>query len=368
MTERNLYVVDDEMGFLELVADVFEEDYKVSTFKTGQSILEKISEIRPDILLLGVGLPDMTGYEICQQVKSEDPDDATSVVFISGHDSLDERIKGFNLGADDYLIKPIQMTECLAKIKAISRFQDEKRAIKDQEQFSRDMAFKAMTEASQYGSVIQFVKKAANSQTNTEIAQAIIDICSEFSLNCSVQIRSGEVLSFRAKGGDCSPIEYQLFELLANQGRVYAFKQRYMFNDKHLSILVTNMPIDDESKLGHMNDLMATIVEAGESAILGLARLRALNAILSTMQTALAEITEAFSQQKSETVITMDKMMTSMEDALSSLGLTDEQETFFIRLVESTQDSLLSQFVKSRAIETDLRKMVDNITRHISDH
>lgn len=365
MQSQKTYIVDDEPAFLELMSNALADSYEVVTFSTGQSVLDKLSEFPPNIVLLDVSLPDINGFEVCKSIKKSDPNDTISVIFISGHYSLAERLAGYNAGADDYLVKPVDIEELRAKVNAVSKYRQEKECIREQEALSRNMAFQAMTEAAQYGAVLQFVKKSATCASNRDIALAIAAVCAEFSLNCTVQIRTDEVLTIRANGDECNPIEHQLFEMLSHQGRIYTFNKRYMFNDRHLSMLITNMPIEDESKSGHLNDLLATIVEAGETAIVSLARLSSLNNVLATTQSTLASVTNAFSDQKSETIATMDKMMIAMETALMNLGLTEAQEKFFIELGESTQDSLLKQFVKTREIEGKLRNMVESIQKRV---
>lgn len=365
MSKKIVFVVDGSKDFITSVQPMLQPDFTVWCMSSGRDTLDKLGEITPSIILLSVNLPDMDGYQLCREIKQNDPEDCISVIFMSGSESLEDCQAGFDAGADDYLLKPVDANNLRAKMNAALKFQQDKIALKEKERLSRDMAFQAMGEASQYGAVLQFVKTAAACKTIREIAQGVNNICTEFSLNSCVQIREGSILSMRSGGGECSPIEHQLFELLSNRGRVYTFNNRYIFNDKHISILVTNMPIEDESKSGHLNDLLATVVEAAESAIVSLARLSSLKTLLGKTETTLTTITSAYSTQKSDTIAVMDRMMLKMEEALSSLGLTEEQETFFLSLAESTQETLLRQFVDAHLIERDLSNIVSEIKKRV---
>jgi len=366
MEKKLIFIVDDEPDFSDMIQEVLDDDYDTFTFATGGEVLEKINTITPNIVLLDVGLPDIDGYQVCKEIKKNDFDDHISVMFLSGRDSLEERLSGYNVGADDYLVKPIDINELLSKVRTISKFQQSKENLKAQEKISRDMAFQAMGEASQYGAVLQFFKQASTCETNLEIAQAIIDICTNFSLKCSVQIRKGVPLSLRSIGGECSPIEDQLFEVLSSRSRVYNFNQRYMFNDRHVSILITNMPIADEVLSGRLNDLMATIIEAAESAIINLARFDGLKGLLEATQSTVTTVSETYSRNKDKTMSLMDNMISSMEFALGGLGLTEEQETFFIQLAESTLSSLMDLHGEAFIIEQDLGKIVNEIQSHVA--
>jgi len=361
MENKSIFIVDDEPSFCEMIQEVLEDDFDTYTAATGSEALENISELTPNIVLLDVGLPDIDGYQVCQKIKESDHDDQISVVFISGRESIEERLKGYDSGADDYLVKPINIEELRVKMHAISKFQRGKESLKTQEKFSRDMAFQAMSEASQYGSALQFFKQASQCTSNMEIAQAVVDLGTSFSLKCSVQIRRQNTITLRSGGGNCSPIEEQLFEVLCSRGRVYNFNQRYMFNDAHVSILVTDMPIGDEVLSGRLNDLMATIVEAAESAIINLARFDGLKDLLGATQATVTTVANSYSEHKGKTISLMDSMISQMEYALGGLGLTEEQEEFFIKLAESTLESLIELHGEAFIIEQNLEAIVNKI-------
>ncbi len=364
MNRKSVFVVDDEPDFLELIQAILEDDFDVSVMTTEQEALDKCAEALPDIILLDVGMPDMDGYQVCREVKNSDADDTISVIFISGRDSLKERLAGYNVGADDYIAKPVDLEELLVKVHTIRKFQLSKDNLKQQEILSRSMAFQAMSEAAQYGSVLQFFKKAASCSSYNEIAQAVVEVCTEFCLSCAVQIRGEEALTLRSSGGPCSPIEHQLFELLSSRGRIFTFKRRGMFNDGDISILVTNIPIEDKNRSGRLVDLLAAIVEAAQSAIVSLARLNTLKNLLASTQTTLATISKNYSAQKSETVSIIDKMIIDMEVAIGAMGMTDEQEQYFVNLAESTLADLLKQHSEDHVIEKSLGDIVSEMQKY----
>jgi len=367
MEKKLVFIVDDEPDFLELMEEALKSDFDIRGLTTGRAALEKIEDETPNIILLDVGLPDMDGYQVCKEIKKADRGDNMSVIFISGHDSLEQRLSGYNSGADDYIAKPVEVDEILAKVHAVSKFQSSKEYVRTQEIYSREMAFQAMSEAAQYGSVLQFIKTASQSTNNEEIAQAVSGICSEFHLNSSIQIRGDDALTLRFNSGACSPIEIQLFELLSKQGRVYTFNKRYMFNDLHVSILITNMPIEDEIKAGRLNDLLATIVEAAESAVTNLARFKILKKLLETTQSTVTTISNSYSENQNETTAIMDRMIKDMGLALDRIGLTEEQEAYFVKLAESTLEELIHLHDEERKVELDLEGVVAGIKKSIND-
>ncbi len=113
----NTVVIDDEAVLAEYLKDVLlGHGLVVYTAVSGTEGLELIEKIRPELVLLDIGLPDIDGRSLCQKIKNDFPD--TKVIMITGHGTTAEIAEGLNLGADDYLPKPIDENELMARIKA----------------------------------------------------------------------------------------------------------------------------------------------------------------------------------------------------------------------------------------------------------
>jgi diguanylate cyclase (GGDEF)-like protein/PAS domain S-box-containing protein len=112
-----ILVVDDSPNTLSLLTEVLTDDgYKVQTATSGIEALTAVSGEMPDLILLDVKMPDMDGYEVCRQLKSEEYNSNVPVIFISGLYDATDKVKGFNAGGVDYITKPFQFEEVLARI------------------------------------------------------------------------------------------------------------------------------------------------------------------------------------------------------------------------------------------------------------
>src|SRR5680860_6954 len=115
-----ILVIEDEPEMIGLIKQFLEdENYIVETAETFNSGLDKIVSYDYDCILLDIMLPDGNGLKILQQLKELNR--AGSVIIISAKDSLDDKIKGLDLGADDYLTKPFHLAELNARIKSVIR-------------------------------------------------------------------------------------------------------------------------------------------------------------------------------------------------------------------------------------------------------
>ncbi|MBE7382074.1 MAG: response regulator transcription factor [Leptolyngbya sp. SIO1E4] len=115
-----ILLVDDEAELAEPLSRVLSrEGYQVDLAFDGQSGSQMAAEGRYDLLILDWMLPHYSGLEICKQVRSRD--DATPVLFLTAKDTLDDRVDGLDAGADDYLVKPFELRELLARVRALLR-------------------------------------------------------------------------------------------------------------------------------------------------------------------------------------------------------------------------------------------------------
>ena len=112
-------VVEDNALLLESIRQILEDEYEVDTANNGEDGLYLAQQSIYDIVLLDVMLPDMDGFEIIRQMRNAKLD--TSVLFLTAKDSLEDRVKGLELGGDDYLVKPFQAAELKARIRALLR-------------------------------------------------------------------------------------------------------------------------------------------------------------------------------------------------------------------------------------------------------
>jgi pilus assembly protein CpaE len=117
-----ILAVDDNAINLKVVSITLQHaGYEVYTAQNGPQALELIDSIHPDVILLDITMPDMDGYEVCRRIRSNPATTHIAIMMLTAHDTLEEKIKGFESGADDYLIKPFQPAELQARIKVLSR-------------------------------------------------------------------------------------------------------------------------------------------------------------------------------------------------------------------------------------------------------
>ena len=115
-----LLVVDDEPNIVELLsASLRYAGFDVSTARSGREAVERIRNVRPDLVVLDVLMPGIDGFSVLRQLRGNGVD--IPVLFLTAKDAHEDRITGLTLGADDYVTKPFSLAEVIARIQAILR-------------------------------------------------------------------------------------------------------------------------------------------------------------------------------------------------------------------------------------------------------
>ena len=117
-----IYIVEDDPDINEILEDnLWREGYRIRTFTDGMKAYDAISKSPPDLVVLDLNLPSMSGIELCKYVRSNDLTVDIPVIMLTARSEEIDKIIGFEVGADDYVVKPFSVPELVARIKAILR-------------------------------------------------------------------------------------------------------------------------------------------------------------------------------------------------------------------------------------------------------
>ena len=168
--QRNkVLVVDDEVINVELICAYLEKNYDILTAYNGKEALEKVKNDKPDIVLLDIMMPGLSGYKVCREIKQHDTTRFIPVIMITTLTGLDDKIKSIEAGADDFLTKPISELELTNRVKSLLKaksFHDQ--LIKSKEKIEAQNDFKTIM-----SNILPFLLQYIPSGKKTEIMRGM---------------------------------------------------------------------------------------------------------------------------------------------------------------------------------------------------
>lgn len=118
---HQILVVDDEEAVAKSIERALRREYNVTLAYSGVEALKTARRVRPDMIVLDIRMPGMDGFEVCRRLRQDPLLADVPILFLTALAQVEARIEGFEVGADDYLIKPFDLRELLLRIKAVLR-------------------------------------------------------------------------------------------------------------------------------------------------------------------------------------------------------------------------------------------------------
>ncbi|MBU3916943.1 response regulator [bacterium] len=124
-SDYKILIVDDDPMNIDILMDDLEDLYILKSADSGEEALKIIPEFCPDLVLLDIMMSGIDGYEVCRRIRADKKYNSIKIILISGRAMENERQKGYQMGADDYVTKPFEVEELVEKIQLLDDLDDE---------------------------------------------------------------------------------------------------------------------------------------------------------------------------------------------------------------------------------------------------
>jgi CheY-like chemotaxis protein len=345
--------------------------HPLQTFTDQQGLLDHANVDTPCILL-DVQMPGRSGYEVCQALRDQAATSNTPILFISAHDSLDARLKGYAAGADDYICKPFDIPELQAKVARALESGAYRKSLCEQADMARQAAFEAMTHSSEQGQLAVFMEQAFNCSSLPELGQSLIACLKSFGLNAVTifwsqdsHVEAPFMLGHAAK---IAPLEAELLHQSRHGKRIIDFAQRSIFNFSNCSLLIKNMP-QSEAPYGRFKDHLCVLMSGVE------ARLRSLQVevkchqqqqllnLAQKAETALSQLQKNHSDNIRFANQEAEDMVLELTEELLVLNLDEQQELSIIGLIKTHVEKLRNCYEKGNNVDDDISTIVSALKK-----
>ncbi len=235
--------------------------------KNGDEGLRQAIKHNPDIILLDIEMPGKTGFEVCNELKANPETKDIPVMFLSGKSDLPDRVKGYNAGAADYIVKPFNAEELMARIRVLYQYRQHSKKLKSDVERAQITAEIAMTDSGDMGRIMRYVGQSYHAHDIKALSEYMFEFFNPMELDVVLAFWYQDVGVFcSAKGGVC-PLEQELLEQHRESNRFVDFSHRTIINYPKVSMLVKNMPLDDAQLYGRYKDLFPHILEVTNAKV-----------------------------------------------------------------------------------------------------
>jgi len=374
VSAAKVLVVDDDKMVRNIVYRALSDQYEVVAAENGLAGLEKAESEKPDFVLLDVEMPGMNGYEVCDKLKQNPLTYNTPILFLSSHGGLRERMQGYEMGAADYIVKPFETEELMAKLKLLSQFKLDREELSKRAQSASETAFMAMRGSSELGLAIQFIEATYDADNFESIAQRFFEVTTRIGLNCTLMFRTRGGKNFFNAKGSVSPLEKEVIETLYDAGKRFNdFGCRTQINYSRVALLVKNMPLDNQEAYGRYKDFLPTMLGSTDAKIKALdtelalvEQTRNLTHSFSVVRDTLVQVGENLQSTQGEVMTLLRSTIEELDSRIPKLGLEDDQEKYLISTLDGALQSTHG-IIESGQSARAAFQTVCRLLEHLSD-
>jgi len=188
LSDCTVLVVDDTEANVDILVDALGELYDVSVAMDGREALETVAEGPPDLILLDIMMPEMDGYEVCRKLKSNERFAQIPIIFLTALTEIENKTKGFQMGAVDYITKPFEIAEVNARVKTHLKLRLAELELRDLVVKTLGGAIEVLTD------ILSVANPTAFSRT-TRLKNNVSELVTALNLKAFWQIRMAAMLS-----------------------------------------------------------------------------------------------------------------------------------------------------------------------------
>ncbi|WP_372769484.1 PleD family two-component system response regulator [Pseudoalteromonas sp.] len=361
----SVLAIDDDKWVHEIIEQTLVKSSRVCHAYDGNEGLHIARDKQPDIIILDVEMPGPNGFEVCRLLKEQTETKDIPVMFLSARSSLEERIKGYNSGAADYIVKPFETEELLARIKVLYQYKLQSETLKKDIEQAQNTAAVAMTDYSDMGRAIRYVSQTYGIKSLTRLSDCLFEFFSPLNLSVVAAFWLDERCEFFSNNSAVCPLEKELMLNIKSGDRFIDFGTRTIINYPNVSLLIKNMPVNDANLYGRYKDLFPHILEA-TNAKLGtldlqnqlLGQARKITKTFELIDTTLRRQIQSLYRNSKISVELIETLYERFCDTVPRLALEPDQEEYILGALEQTVESLRNHLTVGTDIQSSFNEVM----------
>jgi CheY-like chemotaxis protein len=363
----HILIVDDDpivSGMLAIALGA--HGHQTSEVASGEQALQTVQALepahRPEVIFMDIDMGmGMDGYSTCAAFQAN-PETATiPVIFLSGHDDLQSRLSAYDAGGSDFIAKPFDTDEVLRKAWVSIRHCRHMKALPGGPDGATERTDALVSIIEEQGQTINFARAALGCRSLYVLAELIVETMQAYHVEAHIQLRTPDEILTLTPRGFASPLERSVIDKTMNMGRTFSFKNRFIVNYDSVSILIPDMPMDDESLCGRIRDSAALIAETAELVVVTITlRSEAVRRARKNREN-MENLRASYRKLHHATEKDLRSMAAAIEGMYVYLGLTESQEAMVSDTVRDCVDRIVERFRDSRELDDEFQELVGEL-------
>jgi DNA-binding response OmpR family regulator len=369
-----ILTVDDSSTNHKIIGKFISDSYDQKIALSGKECLEHVSKDLPDLILLDVTMPDMDGYETCTKLRAMDEMKHVPILFLSGRCSTEEKLKGYEVGGDDYITKPFEAEELLVKIEKSIKNKIGMESLSNQIEKTTAFANKLLNNNGSIQLCLDFFRSLFQCETMDDLTQKFFDAIRRLGLSSSMQFTIGTKEFYYSDDGVHRDMEVAILSKMVGQKPFVEIGKRWVINYEQISLLIRNPPNESAESKEAVVDYLTTLVRGLHSRLIDIVaqsklefQKNKLKFVIKRANESLSTSEKQFSDLISKSNAIFQQLVNSIEDQVETLHITENQESAIyglVRTAEKDMDQLHSSLMK---IEEDFFKNIQELHGKESD-
>ena len=362
-----IFVVDDDPTARMIATFSFDSpDYTVAEFESGAQCLAALHQ-KPDVILMDVEMPERDGISTCQALRAAGETSA-QVIFLSAHNDLETRMRAYDAGGNDYLVKPYEPEEVLKKVSAAQQFLAQQRSLSAQAQYAQQVAFSAMSSMGELGVVMQFMRESFSARTPDKLAESLFAALRQLEVTGIVEMRHPSPVTTASSQGSCTPLELSILAHARGMDRIFQFHDRLIINFPGVTLVAFNLPLHDMDRVGRLRDNLAILAEGIEARLDAIAsdqsrmsQAEGIGEVLADLTATLQSIESTQDAHRMSVLGILNDYVTQLEASYVHMGLSQDQEQTMTGMALTTADQVGRLMGEDKDLSDRLRKVSDRL-------
>ncbi len=347
--------------------------YPVVQYQSLEVLLEDM-DAGIKLILVDFTQAQAVDLEQISAIKNADASEQVPVAVIHGPALHDQRLNAFKLGCDDFIDESTDQAEIAVRCEKLIFNKIANEQLQARVQQANEMAFIAMSDTSDLGVNIQFLIDANQCNNLDELGMRLLQAVSNYGIKASLQLRSEFGIKNMEPNGLAKDLESALLWELKDDGRYVDFGRRSVMNYEQVSLLVKDMPVDDEKKYGAIKDNVFSLLQGADARIKALDNMKQLKqqqalmqALAVRMKNMMGQIDAGYQQVMRDIADVVESMAEGTHDVIANLALHEDQE----KALESIMDAGISDtnkvFSDGLKLDESLKKILTELDELLSD-